>query len=120
MNIKIPSTFVSKDGALPSKLDRLADDLGLKTSAARNFLEIALENAILMDKKQQDYGSRNISSFGTVGVIVRMNDKFERIKNLIKNRRKSAVNENVKDTFRDLSNYSIIALMLENKTWPDE
>jgi len=102
-------------------LDKIAQELDLKTSAGREALIIALENVKLLDCKQLDYGSKNISDFGTVGVIIRMNDKFQRIKNLVStNRRKRAINESILDTFRDLSNYSIIALLLENKKWPNE
>lgn len=103
------------------EIDLLCNQLGVVTKAGRTFLEIALENVILMDRKQRDYGSKNISGFGTYGVVVRMNDKFERIRNLFNSgRRKSAINESIKDSFRDISNYAIIALMLEAKLWPDE
>ena len=107
---------------LPSQfeINSLAQQLDIETLAGKTFLLRALENAKLMDNKQKDYGSKNISSFGTFGVVVRMNDKFERIKNLFKNKRKRAVNESIKDSFRDLSNYAIIALMLENSEWPNE
>jgi len=72
-----------------------------------------------MDQKQQDYGPRNISGFGTFGVVVRMNDKFERLKSLFnKGRRRRAVNESIIDTFRDISNYATIALMIETNQWP--
>jgi|SRR3989304_2047183 len=108
---KLPDQFV---------LQHVAEDLGIKTKAGVIALQIAIENVLLLDSKQQDYGSKNISSFGTFGVVVRMNDKFERIKHLFLNRRKRAVNESIRDSFRDICNYSIIALMLEMKQWPDE
>jgi hypothetical protein len=96
-------------------------DLPLKTKAAQEFLRLALANAILMDRKQQDYGPGNIAAFGTFGVTVRMNDKMERLKTLFnKGRRKRAINESIIDTFRDISNYAIIALMLELERWPNE
>lgn len=102
-------------------LKLIGDLLQLQTLAGKEFLRIALENVKLMDNKQIDYGSKNISGFGTFGVVVRMNDKFERIKNLFNSgRRKKSVNESILDSFRDISNYSIIALMLEAKLWPDE
>jgi hypothetical protein len=111
MNLSLPPDF---------HVNVIADSLGIKTSAGREFLQIALENALLMDRKQQDYGSKNISSFGVFGVVVRMNDKFERIKNLFNNRRKRAVNESIRDSFRDVSNYAIIALILEMGKWPEK
>ena len=115
MNPKLPILFEST-----GKLELLAQDLGLQTAAGKVFLRIALENTLLMDSKQQDYGSRNISAFGTHGVIVRMSDKFERLKNLFGKKRRRAVNESVLDTFRDISNYANIALMCELHQWPDE
>lgn len=99
----------------------LVQCLGIQTQAGKHFLRAALANALLMDRKQLDYGSRNISGFGTFGVTVRMNDKMERLKSLYsKGKRRKAVNENIQDTFRDISNYAIIALLTENNLWPNE
>lgn len=115
MNLKLPEAVL-----LPPFLDELESRLNLKTQAGKEALKVMLENVILLDKKQQDYGSRNISDFGLVGVVIRMNDKFQRIKNLIGNRKKASVNESIRDTFRDLSNYAVIALLLDSKRWPNE
>lgn len=121
MKLDLPLPFTSSnDPAFLSPFDTIIRDLNIKTLAGREFLRIALENVRLMDAKQQDYGSRNISGFGTFGVIVRANDKFERIKHMMANKRRRAVNEAMVDSFRDISNYMIIALMLEQKVWPNE
>jgi hypothetical protein len=122
MNPKLPDDFTTPIGIQgnQSPMDLLCRDLGLQTAAGRIFLRIALENTLLMDRKQMDYGSRNISAFGTQGVIVRMSDKFERLKNLYGKKRRRAINESVLDTFRDISNYANIALMCEHKEWPNE
>ena len=98
---------------------QVANALGITTNAGLIFLRIVLENAKLMDNKQKDYGPKNISGFGTLGVVVRMSDKFERIKNLFELRRKKAVNESIVDSFRDISNYAVIAIMVEKKVWPN-
>lgn len=118
----VPESFFHKDQQRGghSQFDILCADLKIETQAAKNFLRIALENARLMDAKQKDYGSKNISTFGLLGVVVRMNDKFERIKTLMRKKRRAAVNESINDTFRDVSNYAIIALLLESGQWPDE
>lgn len=110
---------------LPEKahvqLTQFAADLGLQTDAGREALKIALENVLLLDSKQQDYGSKNISEFGAFGCIVRMSDKFERMKNLYnKGKRRRAVNESILDTWRDFSNYGIIGFMCETDKWPNE
>jgi len=106
----------SKETALANVFDAY----GIETIAGREFIAIALENAVLMDRKQRDYGPGNIAGFGTFGVVVRMNDKFERIKHLFLNRRKRATNESIRDSFKDISNYAIIALMLDSGKWPKE
>jgi hypothetical protein len=104
--------------------ERLMQDIcevyGIETLAGKEFLTIALENVVLMDKKQRDYGPKNISGFGMFGIVVRMNDKFERIKHLFNNRRKKATNESIRDSLRDISNYAVIAIMLDTGKWPDK
>lgn len=114
---------------LETTLNNTAIDLDIDTDAGRKALAIALANIQLLDKKQQDYGSKNISSFGLFGVIVRLNDKFERLKKLTLSTDasgnvclclKTASNESIADTFKDISNYSIIAEMLMTNKWPNE
>lgn len=102
-------------------LNKLCSDLDINTKAGIEFVRIALANARLMDRKQRDYGPRNIAGFGTFGTLVRMNDKFERLKTLFgKGKRKRAINESMHDTFRDISNYAIISLMLDLDRWPND
>lgn len=121
MKLKLPDSFNNSPGEnKPSSFTTLCDQLGLQTAAGRIFLRIALENTLLMDGKQVDYGSKNISGFGTYGVVVRMSDKMERIKNLFGKKRRRAVNESILDSFRDISNYANIAIMTETKSWPNE
>ena len=74
--------------------------------------------AILV-KKQIDYGPYNIwhaPGGATNGLMVRMSDKLERLKNLIyKNREPN--NESLEDSFVDMANYAIIALMVQRGVW---
>jgi hypothetical protein len=67
-------------------------------------------------RKQHDYGPGNILDFGEYGVLVRANDKVARLKNLLKN---GAVpqNEAIEDSWIDLANYGIIALMVRRGLW---
>lgn len=73
--------------------------------------QIANECVGLMISKQKDYGKDNILDFGEYGVLVRMNDKFQRLKNLNKSG-KEPNNESIEDTLKDIANYAIISLML--------
>ena len=90
-------------------------ELGLVTDVAKEAFRVCCENIQLMDKKQQDYGSNNISAFGEFGVIVRLNDKMERLKNL--NKMPSVKNESIEDTYQDIANYAVISLMIRRNLW---
>jgi hypothetical protein len=67
-------------------------------------------------RKQHDYGPGNILDFGEYGVLVRANDKMARLKNLLKSGEAPA-NEAIDDTWGDLANYGIIALMVRRGLW---
>ena len=72
--------------------------------------------------KQNDYGPTNISRSpgGPLnGLRVRMHDKISRINHLIDNGA-TPENESLKDSFLDLANYSIIAMMVLDGEWPDK
>ena len=74
--------------------------------------------AILV-KKQIDYGPFNIWNApggATNGLMVRMSDKLERLKNLIYKNVKPN-NESLEDSFVDIANYAIIALMVQRGVW---
>lgn len=98
----------------------IKDKLDLTTTASTEFLRLSLEDAKLFDNKQNDYGSHNISDFGTLGVMVRMNDKFQRVKNLFTKKKKARVKESIRDTFQDISNYGKIYRLLDDGKWPNE
>jgi len=100
-----------------AKLDDLMNDLGLKHPISRDFIAYALANVLLFERKHNDYGPDNIKEFMAVGCLVRMSDKFSRLKHLYNNRRKRATNESITDSWRDLSNYCIIAMLCEDSLW---
>jgi hypothetical protein len=76
----------------------------------------------LLLKKHKDYGPKNISQSpgGPInGLRVRMHDKLARINHLYDNGA-SPENESLRDSFIDLVNYGIIALMVLDDEWPKE
>ncbi len=76
----------------------------------------------LLIKKHHDYGPKNISLSpgGPLnGLRVRMWDKVARINNLIDSNVNPS-NESLRDSFIDLLNYSAIAMMVLDETWPNE
>lgn len=95
----------------------------------KEFKKIQEEQYRLFAKKHHDYGLKNIS-FGeditteegrkipTIGLVVRMRDKMERLVNLVVGGKSNfVVEETVTDTFQDLSIYGVIAQILNNGKW---
>lgn len=76
----------------------------------------ACKVAKILISKQHDYGKSNILDFGELGVIVRVNDKIARLKNL---NSKGIIpkNESVDDTWLDIAGYAIIAMMLRDDSF---
>lgn len=71
--------------------------------------------------KHKDYGPKNISQSpgGPLnGLRVRMHDKVARINHLIDTGAEPE-NESLKDSFVDLANYAIIALLVLDNEWPE-
>lgn len=66
--------------------------------------------------KQRDYGHGNILRFGLAGVVVRMADKIERMKNLVRTGAEPN-NESIDDTALDIVGYCLIAVMLLGGTF---
>ena len=91
--------------------------LDLKTEIGKRALRRAFENIKLLDKKQQDYGSKNISLSGEIGIQVRLQDKVCRLKNLLENNSNAPQNESIFDTYQDIANYGIIGDMLKRGEW---
>lgn len=78
--------------------------------------KVCSELAELVIGKQHDYGKANILDFGETGILIRSNDKFARLKNLIMNKKEPS-NESVTDTWKDVAGYAVLALMLRNDTF---
>lgn len=73
-------------------------------------------------QKHDDYGPKNIalSPGGPLnGLRVRMWDKLARINHLIDSGA-AAKNEPLRDSFLDLANYAVIAMLVLDEKWPSE
>ena len=95
---------------------------------AKEFKKIQEEQYETFCKKQMDYGPSNISMGTGVGssvnthlsltaLVVRINDKIQRLLNLIVTNKREAQNEPIEDAFKDLSVYGIIAQIVKNGKW---
>ena len=65
----------------------------------------------LFRKKNSDYGD-SFATYGTVGVIVRMGDKIQRLISVSKKGVALVDNESLRDTLIDLHNYAAMGIML--------
>jgi hypothetical protein len=83
-----------------------------------NVHDEALE---LFKKKNTDYGDA-FATYGTVGVIVRMGDKIQRLLSVSNKGVALVDNESLRDTLIDLHNYAAMGIMLldEKKTTIEE
>ena len=90
------------------------------------YKKIMMEQYILFCKKHRNYGTSNINvgtnletegdiKLSLTGLWFRMNDKVQRLKNLVVLGEPDTVGEALDDTFQDLSVYGIIAQIVKQK-----
>ena len=72
---------------------------------------IQTEALELFKKKNADYGDA-FAKFGLIGVLVRIEDKIQRLLTITKNGVTLVSDEGLRDTLIDLHNYAAMALML--------
>ena len=73
------------------------------------------EGLELFERKNADYGDA-FSTYGTVGVIVRMGDKISRLSSITNTGINLVEDEKIRDTLIDLHNYAAMAIMLLDET----
>ena len=95
----------------------------------QEFKKIQREQYELFLHKQHDYGPGNISvgtqlqtedeiHLSLTGLWCRMNDKIQRLKNLLMSGRENAVeDEPLEDAYLDVSNYGIMATIVSRSKW---
>lgn len=82
----------------------------------REFKDLTARMLEITTKKNNDYGGvsdpfKNFRDFGELGLLVRMSDKFARLRTAIAERRDFEVSdESVEDTCVDLANYALLLL----------
>ena len=69
------------------------------------------ESLELFARKNKDYGD-SFAKYGSVGVIVRLGDKIERLSSITRTGVTMVNDESVRDTLIDLHNYAAMAVML--------
>lgn len=96
---------------------------------SKEFKHIQNEQYELFAKKMLDYGIGNVAlgstledsediNLSVMGIWLRCSDKINRLKNLIKRNGKNYVEgESMIDSFIDIANYGIIAMMVLRGKW---
>ncbi|MFY7728780.1 MAG: nucleotide modification associated domain-containing protein [Flavobacterium sp.] len=69
----------------------------------------------LFEKKNTDYGDA-FANYGTVGVLVRVGDKIQRLISVSNRGIQLVGDESLRDTLIDLHNYAAMAIMLLDRT----
>jgi hypothetical protein len=92
----------------------------------QEYKKIMMEQYVLFCKKHRNYGCGNINvgtnletdgdvKLALTGLWFRLNDKIQRLKNLVVLGEPDTVGEALDDTFQDLSIYGIIAQIVKQK-----
>ena len=71
----------------------------------------------LFQNKNNDYGDE-FTTYGPVGVLVRIGDKINRLQHITNKQITLVNNESLRDTLIDLHNYSAMAIMLLDEQSP--
>ena len=79
-------------------------------SLDEGFEKICQEMLATFIRKHKDYGKGNILDTGDLGIAFRVNDKLNRLKNLLTNKRPPE-NESMDETWIDIAVYAVIAIM---------
>ena len=90
------------------------------------YKKIMMEQYILFCKKHRNYGTGNVNvgtnletdgdvKLALTGLWFRLNDKIQRLKQLVVLGEPDTVGESLIDTFQDLSVYGIIAQIVQHK-----
>lgn len=117
---------MSEEKPQPSSAIKACEERYPETTA--EFKRILKEQYELFCKKQMNYGPDNISvgtrletpeeiKLSQTGLWFRMNDKIQRLKQLVLLGKEDTVGESVQDTYSDLSVYGIIAQIVIRGKW---
>ena len=133
----------AEDNRILREVAEGSTDMPQKTSTAEDTVAYIKENypeteknlqRVLNDmyltfcRKQFDYGPGNIAmgtslkneeevNIALLGIIVRLNDKINRLVNLSTKHNFEAQNEPIEDAFLDTAIYAAMALIVKNQKW---
>lgn len=82
-----------------------------QVNRVQQMQKVQKEGLQLFEKKNKDYGDA-FAKYGTIGVLIRMEDKLQRSISISNSGINLIDSESMRDTLLDLHNYAAMALML--------
>lgn len=83
------------------------------------FADVLSEMFNTYKKKNADYSnsfSETIQEFGYIPAVARINDKFKRVKNMVKGQEMNIKDESLRDNLLDIANYCVLTIVeLDNQ-----
>lgn len=96
-----------------SAYGKVGDYIEKEKTEPEKFADILKEMQDTFEKKNRDYGnsvSDTFDEFGLVSYVVRIADKYSRLKTLSKSKERLVKDESIRDTLMDMSCYCILAI----------
>ena len=88
------------------------------------IIRMAREIGEMVEKKDNDYNSafsKTLQEYGNVAYFLRIDDKLNRLKNLLLNNNNAEINESVEDTLKDIVGYTLLMLKeIKNRRYINE
>jgi hypothetical protein len=124
-NSDVHAIFVTEEDEVQ---DTIKDFEAKYPNLASEFIQIQEEQYQLFASKMLDYGLGNIAlggdlnneddqRYSLMGLQIRLNDKINRLKNLLVHKKNYVKGESIEDTFIDVANYGIIAMLVGRNQW---
>lgn len=115
---------MEEERVYPSKFHKIAEEVFDKLKCSEeetlDYIVKSLQCIELFDIKQHDYGPENIAQFGDIGVLIRLNDKIQRLRTLyLSGDDPRFSGEALEDTWKDIHVYGVIGLMCMQGIWPN-
>lgn len=87
-------------------------------NAVEKHREVCSQLNAIYEQKNRAYGNSfgdTYNDLGIISAVTRISDKFNRLKNLVKNTNIPQADESISDTLLDMANYCIMTYMELNK-----
>lgn len=83
------------------------------------YKDLLLQMSQIYHEKRDKYGdnfTKQFKQYGGIVSIIRLEDKLERLKQILLENKKDTLDETTKDTLIDLANYSLMTILSLKET----